>query len=100
MVNKAEVLDALANVEDPELGIGILDLGLVYRVEVSEERVEVDFTLTSEGCPLGEVLYRGIVRAVTEATAIQEVDARLVWKPHWQPDFMSDAARLELGYPV
>jgi len=96
-----EVYEALRLVEDPELYMSILDLGLVYRVAVSPEgTVEVDFTVTYPGCPAAEVIQYDIVNEVKTRTGAPEVEARLVMKPAWRPDRMTEEARLVLGYPI
>lgn len=100
MVTKGEILDALSGVIDPEIGMNIVDVGLVYRVEPSEDSVEIDFTLTSPGCPLADVIVEDMKKQVAEKTGITEVKTNLVWNPPWSIDFMSEEARLELGYPV
>ncbi len=100
MATKGEVLDALSRVIDPEIGLNIVDIGLVYRVEVDDEHVEVDFTLTSPGCPLADTIIADIRKEVTEATGIDDVQANIVWNPPWSLDFMSEDARLQLGYPI
>lgn len=100
MVTKGEILDALTGVIDPEIGLNIVDVGLVYRVEPREDSVEIDFTLTSPGCPLADVIVADMKKHVTEKTGISEVNTNLVWNPPWSMDFMSEEARLELGYPV
>lgn len=100
MVTKGEVLDALCRVIDPEIGLNIVDVGLVYRVDVDDEHVEVDFTLTSPGCPLADTIMEDIKREVSEVTGIGVVEANLVWNPPWSLDFMSEEARLQLGYPI
>ncbi|MFW6313357.1 MAG: metal-sulfur cluster assembly factor [Spirochaetota bacterium] len=100
MATKGEVLDALSRVIDPEIGLNIVDIGLVYRVDVDDEHVEVDFTLTSPGCPLADTIIADIRREVTAATGIDEVQANIVWNPPWSLDFMSEDARLQLGYPI
>lgn len=100
MATKGEVLDALTRVIDPEIGLNIVDVGLVYRVEVHEDRIEVDFTLTSPGCPLADTIVADIQREITEATGIAVVETNLVWSPPWSLDFMSEEARLQLGYPI
>ncbi|MCA1755455.1 MAG: metal-sulfur cluster assembly factor [Spirochaeta sp.] len=100
MVTKSEILDALTEVIDPEIGLNIVDVGLVYRVEPSDDSVEIDFTLTSPGCPLADVIVADMKKHVTEKTGISEVNTNLVWNPPWSMDFMSEEARLELGYPV
>lgn len=100
MYSKAEILDALKEVVDPEIGINIVDVGLVYRVEPAENSVTVDFTLTSPGCPLGEHIVSEINRVLHDKMSIASVEANLVWNPPWNIDFMSEDARLELGYPI
>jgi metal-sulfur cluster biosynthetic enzyme len=100
MATKGEVLDALSRVIDPEIGLNIVDIGLVYRVDVDDEHVEVDFTLTSLGCPLADTIIADIRKEVTEATGIDDIQANIVWNPPWSLDFMSEDARLQLGYPI
>ena len=100
MATKGEVLDALSNVVDPEIGINIVDVGLVYRVDVIEGHVEVDFTLTSPGCPLADTIMQDIHKEIESATGISDIQANLVWNPPWSLDFMSEEARLQLGYPI
>lgn len=99
MPTREEVLDTLKNVEDPELMMSIVDLGLVYRVEVDDERIEIDYTLTSPGCPLSEIIERDIVMNV-EIVSDLPLQLNLVWEPLWNPDYMSDEAKISLGYPV
>ena len=100
MPTKGEVLDALMSVIDPEIGLSIVDVGLVYRVEVTDDAVEIDFTLTSPGCPLAGTIMEDIHRQVGDATGVTNVQANLVWNPPWSMDFMSEEARLQLGYPI
>lgn len=100
MISKGECLDALRNVIDPEIGLNIVDVGLVYRVEPKEDTIEVDFTLTSPGCPLADTIMADIVRELQKASGIDNVVPQLVWNPPWSIDFMSEEARLQLGYPI
>ena len=100
MPTKNEVLDALTNVIDPEIGLNIVDVGLIYRVECTDDTIEIDFTLTSPGCPLAGTIMEDIHRQVSAATGISNVQANLVWNPPWSLDFLSEEARLELGYPI
>ncbi len=101
MATKGDVLDALSRVIDPEIGLNIVDVGLVYRVDVvDDEKIEVDFTLTSPGCPLADTIMQDINTEVSQATGISNIDANLVWSPPWSLDFMSEEARLQLGYPI
>lgn len=102
MPNVDDVYAALREVRDPELGINIVDLGLVYEVALDAEndRVEVDFTVTYPGCPAAVDIFQGIIAAVKKNTGVKEVKPRLVWQPPWDPALMSEEARLELGYPI
>jgi metal-sulfur cluster biosynthetic enzyme len=100
MVTKGDVLEALEQVIDPEIGLNIVDVGLIYRVDVLEDRIEIDFTLTSPGCPLAATIMEDIHREVSERTGFENVETNLVWNPPWSLDFMSEDARLQLGYPI
>lgn len=95
-----ELLDMLRSVEDPELGYSIVDLGLVYRAEQRGEWIEVDFTLTSPGCPIGEQLRTDVILTLREKTGRNTIKANIVWDPMWTPERASDEVRLDLGYPI
>jgi metal-sulfur cluster biosynthetic enzyme len=95
-----EILDALRGVEDPEAGMSIVDLGLVYRVERTDQGVRVDMTLTSPSCPLGPYLVDEVTAAVrTVLPGTPDVRVELVWDPPWTPDRMSEQARSRFGWP-
>lgn len=91
------VRSALSTVEDPELGIDIVSLGLVYAIEHEDGRVKVVHTLTSMGCPLGPMIERDINDAAAAVPGVESVDVELVFEPHWSPERMSDDARFLLG---
>lgn len=95
---KERILEALETVIDPELGIDIVNLGLVYGVELSEDgHCQVNLTLTTMGCPLADIITDEIHRALAEIEEIQTIDVKLVWYPAWSPDKMSRYARIALG---
>ena len=100
MTTNEEILDALKNVDDPEIGMNIVDLGLVYGVDWDDDRgrVHVDLTLTSPGCPLAPEIIRQIERELVAVEDILSVDVELVWSPLWRPTMMSDYAKEELGF--
>jgi metal-sulfur cluster biosynthetic enzyme len=100
MVSRDEVLEVLRNVEDPELAFSIIDLGLVYRVDVQDTAIEVDFTLTYPGCPAEAQIRRDIVETLRDAFGLVDVKAATVWTPLWGPERMSEEARVALGYPI
>jgi metal-sulfur cluster biosynthetic enzyme len=97
MVTKEDVLEALRGVEDPELGMDIVDLGLVYDVEVEGDQVRVIHSLTSMGCPAGPMIQEDIHRAVSEL-GVQQPEVELTWDPPWTPERMSDDAKFILGF--
>jgi len=95
---KENVLGALENVIDPELGIDIVNLGLVYDVDMDEEGVcKITMTLTSLGCPLGPIIVDQIKTALSELPEIKDVDVNIVWNPPWNKDMMSRYAKMALG---
>jgi metal-sulfur cluster biosynthetic enzyme len=99
MPTKEAVLEALHRVEDPELGMDIVDLGLVYDVEVEATNVKVVHSLTSMGCPAGPMIQEDIVNTVREAFPdVENVDLELTWDPPWTPERMSDDAKFILGF--
>jgi metal-sulfur cluster biosynthetic enzyme len=100
MVSREEVLEVLKNVEDPELAFSIVDLGLVYRVDVRENEIEVDFTLTYPGCPAEDIIRKDIIETLRDAFGIVDVKPTTVWTPLWGPERMSEEARVALGYPI
>jgi metal-sulfur cluster biosynthetic enzyme len=97
MPTKDEVIDALRQVEDPELGMDIVDLGLLYDVEVLGPRVKVTHSLTSMGCPVGPMIQEDIHRVTSELDGVEDVDVELTWDPPWTPERMSDDAKFILG---
>jgi len=94
---KEEVRDALRQVEDPELGMDIVDLGLLYEVEVVGPSVKVIYSLTSMGCPAGPLIEQDIERVVQDLPDVEAVDTELTFDPPWTPDKMSDDAKFILG---
>ena len=98
MPTRDEVVEALRQVEDPELGMDIVDLGLLYDVEVEGSNVKVIHSLTSMGCPVGPMIQEDIQRVVSEVPDVEAVDIELTWDPPWTPDRMSDDAKFILGF--
>jgi metal-sulfur cluster biosynthetic enzyme len=94
---KDEVFEALRQVEDPELGMDIVELGLLYDVEVTGQRVKVTHSLTSMGCPAGPMIQEDINRVASEIPGVEDVDIELTWDPPWTPERMSDDAKFILG---
>jgi metal-sulfur cluster biosynthetic enzyme len=97
--DESAVLDALRGVDDPEAGMNIVDLGLVYAVRSGASRIEVDMTMTTPACPVAETVV-GEARAAIEAIAPvgTAVEVNLVWEPIWNPPMMSGTAREFFGW--
>ena len=98
MATREEIVEALHAVEDPELGMDIVDLGLLYDVEVEGSAVKVSYTLTSMGCPAGAMIQEDIDRVVSELPGVEQVQSELTFEPPWTPDRMSDDAKFILGF--
>ncbi len=91
--------EALKQVYDPELGINIVDLGLVYDVSVSQEGdVHVEYTLTTMGCPIGPLIEQQIQGFLQQVPGVRSVTAELVLRPPWSPEMMSEEAKAALGF--
>ncbi len=98
MATEEEITEALKDVYDPEIGVNIVDLGLVYNAAVDDGKVDVEMTLTSMGCPAGPILIQQIEEAVASVEGVKEVNVNLVWSPAWNPSMMSEDAKMELGF--
>ena len=95
---KDQVLEALHHVNDPELGINIVDLGLVYGVEIEGATVHITYTLTTMGCPIGPLIESEIRQLLSAVEGVSEVDAEMVLRPPWTPEMMSEEAKAALGF--
>jgi metal-sulfur cluster biosynthetic enzyme len=98
MLTKDDVFEALHQVEDPELGMDIVELGLLYDAEIEGPKVKVIHSLTSMGCPAGPMIQEDIHRVVSELPGVEDVEIELTWDPPWTPDRMSDDAKFILGF--
>jgi metal-sulfur cluster biosynthetic enzyme len=98
MPTEAEVIEALRQVEDPELGMDIVELGLFYDAEIEGDRVKIIHSLTSMGCPAGPMIQEGIHDAVASLPGVDQVEVELTFDPPWTPDRMSEDAKFILGF--
>ena len=98
MPTKDEVVEALHQVEDPELGMDIVELGLLYDVEVEGPKVKVIHTLTSMGCPVGPMIQENIDQIARSMPEVDDVEVELTWDPPWTPEKMSEDAKFILGF--
>ena len=95
---RARVLEALRGVIDPELGLNVVDLGLVYGLEIKDGHVRLQLTMTTPACPLGEQIVRDAEDRVFALEGVNDVNVDLVWEPPWSPERMSDDAKRALGW--
>ena len=98
MPSREDVIDALRIVEDPELGMDIVELGLLYDAEVEGSSVKVTYSLTSLGCPVGPMIEQQIHDTVAALPGVEKVDTELTWDPPWSPERMSEDAKFILGF--
>ena len=97
MPSKSDIMIELEDVYDPELMINIVDLGLVYDVEINKKKVLVKMTLTSPGCPAGPIIESDVIEHVMAFDDVDEAVVEFVWDPPWTQEMMTEEARLELG---
>jgi metal-sulfur cluster biosynthetic enzyme len=97
-LTRDDVFEALRVVEDPELGMDVVDLGLVYDVQVELPKVTVTYSLTSMGCPAGAMIEQQIHEVVGSLEGVGDVVTDLTWSPPWSPEMMSDDAKFVLGF--
>lgn len=97
MVTKEEVLEALKVVADPEIGMDIVNLGLVYSIEINGDRVYIKMTMTAPTCPVTPWILAEAQRVAEEVPGVEAADVELVWEPAWTPSLMSDFAKEQLN---
>jgi metal-sulfur cluster biosynthetic enzyme len=98
MPTQEQVVDALRQVEDPELGMDIVELGLFYDAVIDGPNVKVTYSLTSMACPVGPMIEEEINRVVREVPGVEDVEAELTFDPPWTPELMSEDAKFILGF--
>ena len=94
---KDKIIIELKKIYDPELPVNIYELGLIYDIQVNDNKAMIKMTLTSPNCPVAESLPKDVKDGAMQVDEIENVDLKLVWDPPWIQDMMSDAAKLELN---
>ena len=99
MINlKEKIIDEIKKIYDPEIPVNIYDLGLIYKVEVKDDKkVNIEMTLTTPNCPVAESLPKSVKDNIMKIAGVSDVDLKLVWDPPWSKDTLSEAAKLELN---
>ena len=98
MITKEIVMQKLSEVVDPEIGLNIVEMGLVYSVEINNDSVNIKMTLTAPGCPLQNTLVSIAKDAVQNIPGVKNVNIQIVWDPPWHPSMMSEEAKRKLGF--
>lgn len=99
MPTQEEVYEVLRTCYDPEIPVNIVDLGLVYEVQVADQKVDIKMTLTARGCGMGGYIAAEAEQKILELPDVQEAKVELVWEPPWEPSMISPEARKMLGMP-
>ena len=95
---KEKIISEIKKIYDPEIPVNIFELGLIYKIDVNEDRkVLIEMTLTSPNCPVAESLPNSVKENILKIDGVESVDLKLVWNPPWTKDKMSEAAKLELN---
>ena len=98
MVTEEIVLEQIKQIIDPDIGLNIVDMGLIYGVDINDDIVNITMTLTSPGCPAAPQLLNGSQTVVQQLDGVEEVNVNVVWTPPWDPEMMSEEAKDELGF--
>ena len=95
---KDKIISEIKKIYDPEIPVNIYELGLIYKIEISDEKkVNIEMTLTSPNCPVAESLPKMVKDNILKLDGVDDVDLKLVWDPPWTKDKMSETAKLELN---
>ncbi|MBN1408612.1 MAG: SUF system Fe-S cluster assembly protein [Calditrichaceae bacterium] len=99
MIDEAKIIDVLKTIYDPEIPVNIYDLGLIYTIRIDDQSyVDIGMTLTSPNCPVAESLPIEVRNKINTLEGVEHVKVEILWEPPWNPDMMSEAAKLELGF--
>ncbi len=98
--NEEEVRTSLEQIIDPEFDVDIVNLGLVYRVDVQGDSVSIDMTMTDPACPIIDQLILAVKDTIKDDFGITDTRVNIVWQPRWTWEMMTDEAKISLGYPI
>ncbi len=96
-LNEQTILETLRGVVDPEINCNIVDLGLIYSVTIEGGRVNVQMTLTTQGCPMHQSIAWGVKNALLNLEGVEDAEVEVVWEPPWHPSMMTDYGRARVG---
>ncbi|MBN2425382.1 MAG: SUF system Fe-S cluster assembly protein [Calditrichaceae bacterium] len=98
-LNRDNIIKKLKTIYDPEIPVDIYELGLIYDMQIIENKdVKIAMTLTSPNCPAAEILPVEVKKKIGQLSGVKEVEVEIIWDPPWNPEMMSDVAKVQLGY--
>ena len=98
-LNRDNIIKKLKTIYDPEIPVDIYELGLIYDMQIIENKdVKIAMTLTSPNCPAAEILPVEVKKKIGQLSGVNEVEVEIIWDPPWNPEMMSDVAKVQLGY--
>jgi FeS assembly SUF system protein len=99
MIEEKQIIDVLKTVYDPEIPVDIYELGLIYTINIDDQNyIKIGMTLTSPNCPAAESIPVEVRNKINAIPGVEYVKVEILWDPPWNPDMMSEVAKLELGY--
>lgn len=98
MVTKDDVMNVLKQCYDPEIPVNVVDLGLIYGVDIEGDTVNIEMTLTAPGCPMHSLIARDVKQKVETLDEVNQANVQVVWDPPWTPDRLSEKAKKILGF--
>jgi len=99
MISEADILQTLRAVNDPEVGVNIVDLGLIYSTEITRDAVRIAMTMTTPACPMHSYLREEVREAILcQHDEVEEVNVEVVWDPPWSPQMISERGKRQLGW--
>lgn len=97
MVSETAVVEALKQCYDPEIPVNVVDLGLIYSVQIADSQVDIQMTLTAVGCPMSSYISDDAKSKVMAVDGVESVNVNIVWEPRWSPDMITPDGRRKLG---
>ena len=96
LINKEEIIKCIKTVVDPEIPVNLYDLGLIYSIKNSDNNILVEMTLTNPNCPVAGQMPENVAKSIEQIYGLRSIEVKLVWKPSWSKDLMSEDAKLAL----
>ena len=96
LINKEEIIECIKTVMDPEIPVNLYDLGLIYSIKNSNNNILIEMTLTNPNCPVAGQMPKNVAKSIEQIYGLRSIEVKLVWKPSWSKDLMSEDAKLAL----